>query len=247
MPDQADRTEIAFIGVGSIGAPMAHRLLDQGRRLLICDPLAKARAPFAALGVEVAEDPAACSTQALVLFMVADDAQLRMAAEAYAGGLAAGPRIERHAAIMSTVLPETVVEVGQLLGRAGIRIVDAPVSGGSVKARDGTLSIMTGGERCDLDRFKSVFADLASVVFHCGPLGSGLTVKILNNLVGVTNLFLFSETMAVAKRLGLDPARLAQIMEVSSGRNVGTLVPGTGRRARPCLPGTAPRRRSPVR
>ncbi|WP_280110089.1 NAD(P)-dependent oxidoreductase [Pseudaminobacter salicylatoxidans] len=212
--------DIAFIGAGSIGAPMAERLLERGRKLLICDPAPGVRAHFEGLGCAVTDTAADCASCPIIIFMVANDEQLRMAAATLAPALdrPAGPLV----LVMSTVLPETVHSVAEQLAPSGARVIDAPVSGGSIKARDGELSIMVGGDENLFNEARPLLDDLASSIFHCGALGSGETMKILNNLVGVTNLFLFSEAMRIADALNLDLPRLVDVMEQSSGRNAGT-------------------------
>ncbi|KAB0267493.1 NAD(P)-dependent oxidoreductase [Microvirga brassicacearum] len=219
----AGTPRIAFIGAGSIGRPMAERLIECGRDLIVCDPSPAVRAHFAALGCPTTDTPGDCADAGIVIFMVANDAQLKSAATGPSGLIAA---INASAApillIMSTVLPETVLDIAAEAALRHARTIDAPVSGGSLKARDGTLSIMASGDPADIDAARPVLDQLASVTFECGALGNGQKTKILNNLVGVANLFLFAETMRVAQLLGMDLQRLADVMERSSGRNNGT-------------------------
>jgi 3-hydroxyisobutyrate dehydrogenase len=124
--------------------------------------------------------------------------------------------------IMSSVLPQTVREVALLLADRGIHVIDAPVSGGAVKAMTGSLTIMTGGAIEDVAAVEEVLAALGKTRFHCGSLGSAATVKILNNIVGLTNTFLMIEVSKMAHKLDVDVAWLATVMEASSGRNVAT-------------------------
>lgn len=217
---RASKGNIAFIGAGSIGGPMAERLLETGRSLIVCDPSPRVRAHFSGLGCLTAASAAEIGPAEAYIFMVANDAQLASAAADLAAGLDgdSAPLV----LIMSTVLPETVLKVAEILSAKGARVIDAPVSGGSIKARQGALSIMVGGDIASFEDARSLLGTLSVSLFHCGPLGSGQLTKILNNLVGVTNLFLFSEAMRIAQRLDLDIPRLVEIMERSSGRNAGT-------------------------
>lgn len=220
---RSETARIAFIGAGSIGRPMAERLIDCGQSLIVCDPSPAARAHFAALGCPTTDKPGDCADAGIVIFMVANDAQLKSAAMGPSGLI---PAIDAAAPpillIMSTVLPETVVEIAAEAASKRARTIDAPVSGGSLKARDGTLSIMVSGNPADIDAARPILDRLASVTFECGALGNGQKTKILNNLVGVANLFLFAEAMRIAQLLGMDLQRLADVMERSSGRNNGT-------------------------
>lgn len=214
---------VAIVGVGSIGRPMAERLLRTGVRVLACDRDPAARDAMAAAGAATTGRAADCAGAAMAILMVADDAQLEAAALG-PGGLAAGidPAAPPLVALMSTVLPETARSVAAELAAAGARVIDAPVSGGSVRAGRGELTVMAGGGAADLEAMRPVLGRLATAIHHCGPLGAGAAAKIVNNLVGVTNLFLFSEAMALADRHGLDLPALAAAMEAGSGRNAGT-------------------------
>jgi 3-hydroxyisobutyrate dehydrogenase len=214
--------KIGFIGVGNIGAPMAQRLIEKEYELVVCDSSSVARAAFSGI-TSVTGSPCDCADADLVILMVADDEQLRQAVLGPCG-VASGIRSELPPliAIMSTVMPETVREVAAAVSPSGAFVVDAPVSGGAVRARKGTLAIMVGGERGHFNLLRPVLDALGTAVHHCGDLGSGELTKIINNMVGVTNLFLFAEAMQIGARYGLDLARLSAIMETGSGRNNGT-------------------------
>jgi 3-hydroxyisobutyrate dehydrogenase-like beta-hydroxyacid dehydrogenase len=125
-------------------------------------------------------------------------------------------------AIMSTVLPQTIEAVGDASRDKGVRLVDAPVSGLPVVAEQGKLAIMVGGQVADLELMRPVLEAMGENIFHAGPLGSGEVTKIVNNIVGVTNLFLAVEAMRVGRAYGMDLHRLAAVMEVGSGRNFST-------------------------
>ena len=120
--------------------------------------------------------------------------------------------------VMSTVLPDTVRQVRDALGPLGVRVIDAPISGGLVKATDGTLAVMVGGDAADFDAALPVLRCMGEKIFHCGELGAGEMTKIVNNMVGVTNMYLVAEAFQLALRQGLDLAKLAPVMEASSGR-----------------------------
>jgi 3-hydroxyisobutyrate dehydrogenase len=215
--------QIGFIGVGSMGSRMARRLHRAGYRLTVCDrDLAPLRA-FEQLGATIAQMPSACGRSDLVILMVANDAQLKEAVlepNGLLSGIDAGaPPV---VAVMSTVLPETIQALAKPLSRKKVTLLDAPVSGGLAGAEAGTLTIMAGGAQEDLERLRPILQAMATTIFHCGELGSGQLTKIVNNMVGVSNLFLVAEAMTLAKSCGLDPERLAAIMDASSGRTAYT-------------------------
>jgi 3-hydroxyisobutyrate dehydrogenase len=214
---------IAFIGAGGIGRPMAERLIASGYKVKVCDRSESVRAAFHAAGVSTSIYPSDCIDSDVIIIMVANDAQLREVISAPKGILdSAETAHPPFTIIMSTVLPRTIREASVLLGNKGIRVVEAPVSGGAVKATNGALTIMTGGETGDIQAVEHVLAALGNNRFHCGPLGSAATVKILNNIVGLTNTFLMTEVSRMALALGVDLAWLASVMESSSGRNWAT-------------------------
>jgi 3-hydroxyisobutyrate dehydrogenase-like beta-hydroxyacid dehydrogenase len=215
--------EIGIIGAGNIGGPIAARLAECGHRVTVCDRDAAARAAAGRLGIAAGERPAACAGAAIVLVLVADDRQVEAVLAGPSGLVGAiDPARPPLVAVMSTVLPDTVRAVAAELAQKGVRMLDAPVSGGAVRARQGQLTVMVGGDAADLAAARPVFDSIASTVHLCGAIGAGQTTKIVNNLVGVANLMLFSEAMSLAVRLGLDPASTAAVMEASSGRNAGT-------------------------
>ena len=214
---------IGFIGVGSMGTRIARRLHQAGYMLTVCDRNPAALREFEKLGTAIADTPAACGASDVVILMVANDAQLREVVLAPSGLLSG---IDANApplvAVMSTVLPNTVRDIAEPLSRKRVNLLDAPVSGGLAGAEAGTLTIMAGGAQGDLERLRPILQRVATTIFHCGELGSGQLTKIANNMVGVTNLFLVAEVMMLAKRCGLEPERLAAIMDASSGRTAYT-------------------------
>ncbi len=217
---------VAFIGAGGIGGPMAARLARSGVALTVCDLRADALRSLQSLGVHTTQRVADCTTAALVIVMVATDDQVRSVVFGSDGLL---HHVDRaHAPLlllMSSVLPATVRDVSAAGAAVGVRVLDAPVSGGQVSAAQGTLTIMAGGAREDLDTAQPVLALLSNRIVHCGPTGSGAAVKIVNNIMGVANMFLMTEASRLAQELGLDPEWVAGVMEQSSGRNLGTRDP----------------------
>jgi 3-hydroxyisobutyrate dehydrogenase-like beta-hydroxyacid dehydrogenase len=214
---------IGFIGVGSIGAAMAGCLVRAGLKMMICDKNPKALESFTNLGASVTDRPEDCADREMVIVMVANDSQVN---EVLLGGdgllNAVHPDRAPLLAIMSTVLPQTIQGIAPHCAKKNIRLVDAAVSGLPVVAEQGKLTIMVGGDKADLEAMKPVLKFMGDNIFHTGPLGSGVVTKLVNNIVGVPNLFMSVEAMLVGKKYGLDPSQLASIMETSSGRNFST-------------------------
>jgi 3-hydroxyisobutyrate dehydrogenase len=166
----------------------------------------------------------------MVVIMVANDDQVKAVMEGEDGLLiAVNPKQPPLLAIMSTVLPHTTQGLAPACAKKNIRLIDAPVSGLPVVAEQGKLTIMAGGEAADLEAMRPVLKTMGENIFHTGPLGSGNVTKLVNNIVGVTNLFLSVEAMLVGKKYGMDLFKLAEIMETSSGRNFSTKDWGRGK------------------
>ena len=211
---------IGFIGVGNIGNQMAKCLIRAGYKLAVCDKSPQAIEKFKEIAVRITEKAADCANSEMVIIMVATDSQVKEVMLGQNGVLnAVDPKQPPLLAIMSTVLPQTTQEIALHCAEKNVRVVDATVSGGPLVAEQGKLSIMVGGEEADLEAMRSVFEAMGENIYHTGPLGFGDVTKLVNNIIGVTNLFLTVEAMLVGKKCGMDPYRLASILETSSGRN----------------------------
>jgi len=221
MEDRMER--IGFIGLGSIGSPMARCIIRAGFQVTVCDKNPKALEAFKKTAYRVTDKPADCAEQEMVVIMVANDDQVKAVMEGEDGLLkVVNPKQPPLLAIMSTIYPYTTQGFAPACAKKNIRLIDAPVSGLPVVAEQGKLTIMVGGEAVDLEAMRPVLKTMGENIFHTGPLGSGNVTKLVNNIVGVTNLFLSVEAMLVGKKYGMDPTKLAAIMETSSGRNFST-------------------------
>lgn len=213
---------VSVIGVGSMGGPMAENLGRGGFDVSVCDLRDAALDPHRAAGRPTARLAVELPRSDLVIVMVGNDADVATVVTG-AGGLAEALQTDTGAivAIMSSVLPQTILDAARALeGRA--TVVDAPVSGGPVRAAQATMSIMAGGPDPILDRLQPVFDTLGRPVFRCGPTGRAAGVKIVNNIIGVADMLLMNEAVHLASALGIDLPFLTGVMEVSSGRNALT-------------------------
>jgi 3-hydroxyisobutyrate dehydrogenase-like beta-hydroxyacid dehydrogenase len=118
---------------------------------------------------------------------------------------------------MSTIGPLAATQIGRALRERGIHFLDAPVTGSSPRAEDGTLTIMVGGEEADFTRAKPVLEAMGELILHVGPLGHGQTVKVINNAVAAVNTAVVGEALLAAKRAGVDLDALIEIMHAGSG------------------------------
>ena len=210
---------IGFIGVGNMGTPMAMCLIRAGYQLTICDKRPNALEKFKVTGVSVTEKPVDCAKSEMVIIMVGDDFQVEETLLGIHGLLkAVNPNQPPLLAIMSTVLPGTVKKLASYCADKNVRLVDAPVSGMPVLAEKGKLTIMAGGEKGDLDAMRPIFERMGENIYHTGSLGTGSTTKLINNIIGLTNLFLSAEAFQIGRKLGMNLPTLASIFEKSTGR-----------------------------
>jgi len=214
---------IGFIGVGSIGGAMARCVIRGEFKVTICDKSPRALEEFKKIAIQVTDKAADCAGQEMVIVMVATDDQVKAVMLGQDGLLeAVDPQRPPLVAIMSTILPQTTLSLAPFCAKKNVRLIDATVSGLPVVAEQGKLTIMAGGDPADFEAMLPVLKTMGDNIFQTGALGSGNVTKLVNNIVGVTNLFLSVEAMLVGKKYGLDLSKLAAIMETSSGRNFST-------------------------
>jgi len=132
-------------------------------------------------------------------------------------GLVAGAHEGLTLLNMSTVAPDGITALAERLAAHGVRVVDAPVSGGPVRAADGTLTIMASGADADIDGVSDVLNALGGQVFRTGPLGTGQVAKLCNNMLAATIMIANAEALTLAAKAGLDPAQVRDIVLASSG------------------------------
>jgi 3-hydroxyisobutyrate dehydrogenase-like beta-hydroxyacid dehydrogenase len=212
----ADR--VGFIGLGIMGSRMAANLRGAGFELTVWNRTrATAEAWVAEHGGTVADTPAAVGTRAdVVITMVVDGPQVEsvlLGPDGDAEGAAEGTLCVD----MSTIAPADTRRIGAELAERGLRFMDAPVTGSSPKAQDGTLTIMAGGEPADFDRARPLFEAMGAVIEHVGPLGHGEIVKVVNNALAAVNTAAAAQALIVAKALGADLDAFGRIVAAGSG------------------------------
>jgi 3-hydroxyisobutyrate dehydrogenase-like beta-hydroxyacid dehydrogenase len=199
---------VGFIGLGQMGAPMARHLVERQGGVVVCD--AQPEHASAIEGATVAETPADVAAQADVIsVMVFDDEQVR---DVVLGpsGIARGAYPGTVVAIHSTIgvgTAETIAAEAQ-----NLRIVDAPVSGGFMGARSGTLAALVGGPDDAVERCREPFGRWASLVVHFGPTGAGTRAKLARNLLHFVAFTAAGEAQRLAEASGVDLAKLAEVV-----------------------------------
>jgi 3-hydroxyisobutyrate dehydrogenase len=211
---------VAVIGAGAMGDPIARRIHEGGYKLTVCDKNEDVLTRFAQLGARVTSKAADCASSEVVIVLVATGPQLRDVVLG-PGGLQSG-LVDGNSpvvAVMGTVSIATILEFQDSVRRSGLRVIDAPISGGVSGAENGTLTVMMGGETADIEFVRPVFSRLAGQLFHCGRVGSAQLMKIINNIVCIANVFISAEAYRLALEHGLNLAETAGVLDVSTGRN----------------------------
>jgi L-serine 3-dehydrogenase (NAD+) len=212
-------TQIAFIGLGHMGLPMARNLLRAGFVLKVFDLVPAAMDELAAEGALPAASAVEATQDALVVVSMLPAS--RHVEGLYLGenGLLATLTPGTLVLECSTIAPESARKVHQAASARGIEMLDAPVSGGTAGAAAGTLTFMVGGAAATLAKAHAIFAAMGSNIFHAGPDGAGQVAKVCNNQVLAVQMIATAEAMAMGVASGLEPGVLAEIMRQSSGGN----------------------------
>lgn len=199
---------IGFIGLGVMGAPMARNLLAAEHEVVAWNRSPGPLEELVAMGARGADGPAAVAARAdVTISIVSDDAALREVLGGPDGAIAAA-RAGSLIIDMSTVAPALARELAAEASARGVGFLDAPVSGGDVGARDGTLSIMVGGSAADVERARAVFEVLGSRVTHVGAAGAGQVAKSCNQVLVAVIFGGLAEALVLGSKLGVDPAAI---------------------------------------
>lgn len=199
--------EIGWIGTGIMGAPMARRLIGGGHRVRVFNRTPERARAMVADGASVAADAAACAAGADVVFiMVPDTPDVEATVAKIEPALKSGQLVVD----MSTVAPAAERSIAARLKPSGVDYLDAPVSGGDVGAREGTLAIMVGGEANAFERARPLFELMGKRITHMGAPGAGQMTKLANQIAVALALEAAAEAIKFAKAGGLDAARMVE-------------------------------------
>ncbi|TMV90008.1 3-hydroxyisobutyrate dehydrogenase [Thioclava sp. BHET1] len=214
--------KIAFVGLGNMGGPMASNLVAAGHQVVGFDP-----ATALPEGVDSAPDAATAARDAKVVISMLPNGQIlrSVAAEVI-------PAMQAGAVFCdcSTVDVDSAKAVAQQAGAAGLGFLDAPVSGGTGGATNGTLTFMVGGDDAAFETVTPLFDIMGQKAVHCGAAGAGQSAKICNNMILGVTMIATCEAFALADKLGLDRAKMFDVVSTSSGQSwsMNTYCPAPG-------------------
>ena len=216
-------TQVAVVGAGNMGGGMLARLLGLGWSVAVRDIDPRVQSQAVALGAvacgSAMEAARMLAPDGVLMVVVVDAAQTEAVLWGEGG---AGPVLKPGQSVMlcPTLGPATVQSQAERLAPMGIDFIDAPMSGGPVRAQEGTMSLMVACSDAVWQRSQKLLTALSQQVFRVGTrAGDGARTKLVNNLLAAVNLAGAAEAMALAERLGLDPAATLSVIEASSGQS----------------------------
>ncbi len=211
---------IAFIGVGNMGNPMAENLIKAGKKIRVFDVSKKMIEKAKEKKFDIAnsiEDLLSGSISTVITMLPAG----KNSKEVYLGENGIVNKVSKDCLLIdcSTIDIKTSVEIGTVAKKKGIKMIDAPVSGGVMGAKNGNLTFLVGGSKDAFNIAKPILEIMGKNIFHAGDLGCGNGAKICNNLALGISMIGASEALMLAKRLNIDIKKVHEIMKNASGNS----------------------------
>jgi 2-hydroxy-3-oxopropionate reductase len=214
--------KIGFIGLGIMGKPMARNLINAGHDLVVYDIVQASVESVAAAGAAAAASAKAVAEACgHIITMLPNSPHVR-AAVLGDNGVLEGAKPGTVLIDMSSIAPGASREIAAACAKAGVKMLDAPVSGGEPKAIDGSLSIMVGGEKPLFESVReNILLKMGASAVYCGEIGAGNTTKLANQIIVACNIAALAEALTLAKKAGVDPAL---VFEAIKGGLAGSTV-----------------------
>jgi 2-hydroxy-3-oxopropionate reductase len=203
---------VGFVGLGIMGACMAGNLLEAGHELVVHNRTRTKAERLAQRGARAADSPREVAEGSDVIITMLPGPPQVEEVVAGDGGLLEGAREGSLIIDMSTSSPILAQELARAARNKAVGMLDAPVSGGDVGARDGTLSIMVGGEENDFERARPLFRVMGETVVHVGGVGAGQVVKACNQIVVALVIEAIAEALVLGSKAGVDPDRVVEVL-----------------------------------
>ncbi len=199
--------KIGFIGLGIMGKPMAKNLLKAGHELVVFDVIKENVDDLAAAGAARADSSKAVAQQCQTIITMLPNSPHVKAVVTGENGVLDGAKAGTMVIDMSSIAPLASQEIAKACADKGVKMIDAPVSGGEPKAIDGSLSIMVGGDKAVFESVKEdILLKMGASAVYCGEIGAGNTTKLANQVVVACNIAACAEAFTLAKKAGVDPA-----------------------------------------
>lgn len=208
---EASKPRLAFLGTGLMGGPMCSRILSAGHALAVWNRTRAKAEPLAAAGAIVHDSALECARAADIVFTMLENGGI-VANVLFAQGVATVLKPGAIVVDMSSIAPSEAAAIAERLAKSGIAFLDAPVSGGTVGASKGTLSIMIGGDPSTVARVKPYFEAMGRSTL-VGPTGSGQVSKLANQMIVASTIGAVAEALVFAARAGADPALVRNALQ----------------------------------
>ena len=202
--------KVAFIGMGTMGAPMATNILNAGHDVTVHNRTREKEEPVAKQGANRAASPAEAAEGAEVIITCLSDTPDVEAIILGEKGVIKGAQPGSIVVDMSTISPTATQQMSEALATKEVAMIDAPVSGGSEGAQKGTLSIMIGGQAADVEKVRPVFEAMGTTITHIGPVGAGQLTKAINQIIVAGTYWSVAEGLALGLKADLDMAKVVQ-------------------------------------
>jgi 2-hydroxy-3-oxopropionate reductase len=200
--------KIGFIGLGIMGKPMAKNLLKAGHEIVCYDVIKANVEDVVKAGAKAAASSKAVAEQcAHIVTMLPNSPHVKEVVMG-PGGILEGAKAGTIVIDMSSIAPLASQEIEAACAKKGVKMIDAPVSGGEPKAVDGTLAIMVGGDEGVFNSVKEILLKMGASAVHCGTIGAGNTTKLANQVIVACNIAALSEALMLAKKAGVDPQKV---------------------------------------
>lgn len=211
--------DIGFVGLGNMGGPMALNMAKKGHKLTVHDLRKESAIELLEMGADWSDTPKGVVSNNQVVFTslpVPRDVETVVLGE---NGIIEGTTGDNIYVDLSTNSPTIIRRIHDECALKGIKVLDAPVSGGTYGASAGTLAVMVGGDEDTFNQIKPALDAIGSHVVYCGPIGNGMVTKICNNLLSMGIGVLMSEALTLGVKAGMDLEILADVITNSTGGN----------------------------
>ena len=218
------KPKVGFVGLGNIGEPMCRRLLENGYGVSIYDVNPEAVSKLGDTAAEPAENLKVLASSAEVVLLSLPGSDVVEEAVLGERGLVEGLSSGKVLIDTSSSRPSSTRDLAEKLAESGVEMLDAPVSGGVLRAEEGKLAVMVGGREEVFERHREVLEAFGEKIFHVGDHGAGHLVKSLNNLLSATTLASAAEAVILAQKAGVAPETLLEVINAGNGRSYSTEV-----------------------
>jgi 3-hydroxyisobutyrate dehydrogenase len=212
--DKGSKAErLGYLGLGMMGIPMARRLVNAGFEVAVWNRSADKAKALVEAGARLAADPRSVAESATIIFMCVTDAAAVEGVVFGTNGLAGVPGTGKLVVDFSSIHPDAARDIATRLKAAnGMGWIDAPVSGGTKGAEEGTLAVMAGGPAADIDRVRPYVLAMARRLTHMGPIGAGQTTKLCNQVIVGCAMAVLAEATRLASNAGIDAGKLPEAL-----------------------------------